>query len=104
MIQELTFNRSNVVNRNTIRVNVPYYIFDELRNQVFLPVCSGITKKVMDFRYDPFVTEQECMEHEGWDGEESHLFFIDTENKNITLDVWFSANVDVSGDVNYRRI
>jgi len=89
-MNNLSFSRSDVVNRTNIVVHS--HDLKEIDITKPLMVTSGITKKTVAFEYDDYTTRYENEMNEGWDGEEWHLFFKDTEGKGITLNVWDSPN------------
>jgi hypothetical protein len=92
-MNQLAFNRSDVVNKNLICIHVPFSERNNIDFRKPLVVKSNITEKVLVFKHDAAKTVAEYERNEGWDGEENHVYFIDTEDRNIQVDVWYSPNM-----------
>ena len=89
-MNRLSFNRANVLDRKSLLVHCLY--MNRIDKSLPLHVESKITGRVVSFVYDDVTTRTENELNEGWDGEEWHLFFTDTEGKGIKLNVWDSPN------------
>jgi hypothetical protein len=92
-MNQLSFNRDDVENKNLIHINIPFSERNSIDFRKPLTVKSNITKMELVFKHDADKTVMMYEEHEGWDGEEFHIYFMDTDNKNITVDVWYSPNL-----------
>ena len=93
-MNSISFSRENVINKNLICINIPVSSSKEIDFRIPLTVKSNITNKIVMFKFDAAKTSEEYELHEGWDGEENHVYYSDTENKNIVVDIWFSHNLD----------
>lgn len=82
----ITYDRKDIINKQSICIRgiVPA--------DIFINVTSSITGATKLFVYDGQLTEEECVNNEGWDGEEKHRYYRSDDGTNIILDVWHSAD------------
>lgn len=80
-MERYSFNRKHVAGPFDIKFNAPFPEGDTIL------VESEISGKVLKFFYDAQMTENECMKHEGWDGEERHKYYVEPE-KMIIVEFW----------------
>lgn len=85
----ISFTKADVINKHNIRIQTNISLLDISQP---LLVKSDITNKVVEFKYDRDISAEQTMLNEGWDGEEWHIYYTDTENKNIVLNLWDSPN------------
>lgn len=88
-MNELSFNRVNLIGTKLIVVNADLKAIDTSKPII---LTSNITGRSVKFVYDAAITNEEYERNEGWDGEEYHMFFTDTEGRGLTLNVWDSPN------------
>jgi hypothetical protein len=92
-MNQLSFGREDVRSKTLISIHVPFVERNSIDFRIPLTVTSKITNRSIVFKHDAEKTVAEYEVNEGWDGEEYHIYFADTEDRNILVDVWYSPNL-----------
>ncbi len=84
-IMDLFYDKNDVIKKNRILLHAPEHMKEE--NIIVESFVTGIKKL---FLYDEIRTELLEVRCEGWDGEETHRVYNDSEGLGITLEIWKS--------------